>query len=111
MVIWGRGGCLSVVGGGGVCLWSGGCLPLVKLGVCLWSGGCLPLDGGVSASGPGGVCLCLSSDSPWADTSPGQTSHLGRYHLPCPVHARIHKSLSLGTESQTSFVGGNKNLV
>ena len=32
-----------------------GFLPLVQGGVCLWSGGCLPLVRGVSASGLGGV--------------------------------------------------------
>ena len=95
---------VSASGLGDVCLWSHWVSACGLGDVCLWAGG-------LSASGPGGVCLCLPSDSPWADTSPGQSSHLGRHPLPCPVHARIHKSLSLGTESQTSFVGGNKNLV
>ena len=65
------------------------CLPLVWGMSAFGPIGCLPVvwgmsasGRGVSASGPGDVCLCLSSDSPWADTSPGQTSHLGRYPLP-----------------------------
>ena len=95
----------ACTGPGGIYLWSGGYLPLVKGGVCLWScrGVCL-CSRGVSASGPWGVsasvprgCVCIPACN-GADTTPcGQKfSHTLLKILPCPNFIAVgNKTVSL----------------